>query len=268
MPQINPARMSNLFQLEYPQSVGVYQTYEQAQKVVDYLADQKFPVENLCIVGTELRSVERVLGRRTWGTVLAGGLQNGISTGLIFGILMMLLVPEASTNPLALVGYALGIGVLVGVVMAVALYLASRGKRDFTSVSQTVATKYELLAEHKVAVEARGLVSRMPGAWAAMFAPSAPVASAPVAPASVAPRPQYPWVGEPTSPPPPVVPTGLAPAQPISPTQPSTATQPPATQLGTTQPAAPPVPAHPAAEPTPDAATPGSVPIDKDEPQS
>lgn len=80
MSQLPPSsRMSSLLELEYPQSVGVYETYAEAQKVVDFLADSRFPVQNLAIVGTELRSVERVTGRRTWGTVLGVGLQNGVT---------------------------------------------------------------------------------------------------------------------------------------------------------------------------------------------
>ena len=45
----------------------------------------------------------------------------------------------------------------------------SGGKRDFTSVTQTVATKYEVLCEHKVAAQAREMLLRLPGARAAAF---------------------------------------------------------------------------------------------------
>jgi hypothetical protein len=165
------SRMSNLFQLDYPQSVGVYDTYEDAQKAVDFLADSKFPVENLCIVGTELRSVERVLGRRTWATVFGAGLQNGVTTGVLVAMLMWFVQP--AENILVLLAYALSMGLLIGVVISVVSHLVGRGRRDFTSVSQTVATKYEILAEHKVAGMARELVATMPGAKAAMFAPPA-----------------------------------------------------------------------------------------------
>ena len=34
-----------------------------AQKAVDYLADNEFPVENCLIVGTDLKQMERVTGR-------------------------------------------------------------------------------------------------------------------------------------------------------------------------------------------------------------
>jgi len=172
------SRLSSMFKLEYPQSVGVYNTYDEAQKVVDFLADARFPVENLCIVGTELRSVERVLGRRSWRTVIGQGVQSGVSTGLMIALLMWLFVP--TENPILLAFYALGIGILVGIAMAALGYWMSQGKRDFTSVSQTIATKYEVLAEHKVVSQARELVGGMPGARAAQFIPaSAPGVQAP-----------------------------------------------------------------------------------------
>ena len=117
--------------------------------------------------------------------MLLGGVQNGITTGLIMSLIFWAFMPV--DNIWALFLYALAIGVLVGVVFAALSYWMSQGKRDFTSVSQTVATKYELLAEHKVAVQAREMVRTMPGAAMAMFTPAAaPPAAEPYA------APQYP----------------------------------------------------------------------------
>src|SRR5829696_7480217 len=73
-----PQQTSSIFELKFPQSVAIYQTYSDAQKAVDYLADERFEVKNLAIVGTDLKSVERVLGRRTWGTVIGQGVQSGV----------------------------------------------------------------------------------------------------------------------------------------------------------------------------------------------
>lgn len=174
-------KLSSLFKLEYPQSVGLFVTYEEAQKAVDHLADAKFPVENLAIVGTDLRSIERVLGRRSWGTVIGQGAQSGISTGLMVALLMLLFMP--STNFLVLVVSALVIGILIGIVFAVLSYWMSQGKRDFTSVSQTIATRYELLSEHKVAAQAKDLLAQLPGARASQFDPR------------LAPPPGYPQAG-------------------------------------------------------------------------
>ena len=162
-----PRQPSSLFELQFPQSVGIYNTYADAQKAVDYLADQKFEVQNLAIVGTDLKSVERVLGRRSWSTVVTQGLQSGISTGLLVGLVVLIFTNPRSFLVLMLV--SLAIGILLGIGFAAAGYAMSRGKRDFTSVTQTVATKYEVLCEHKVAARAREMLQQMPGARAAAF---------------------------------------------------------------------------------------------------
>jgi len=158
---------NSLFELEFPQSVGLYNSYEDAQKAVDYLADNKFEVQNLAIVGTGLKSVERVLGRRNWRTVIGAGVQSGITTGLLVGIVMMLFARP--TSVLALLLVALGIGIVLGVGFQALGYAMSRGRRDFTSITQTVATQYEVLCEHKLAAKAREMLQQMPGARAAYF---------------------------------------------------------------------------------------------------
>lgn len=188
MTQPHP-RLSSLFELEYPQSVGIYDSYAHAQAAVDHLADQKFAVENLAIVGTDLKSVERVTGRRNWGTVLMTGLQNGISTGLMVTFILWFLQPQM--NPLMLLPGALAIGILIGIVFAAIAYLSARGKRDFKSITQTVAAKYEVLSEHKVAGQARELLAGMPGARAAAFDPRNQPAAWPP-PGQQYPQQQYP----------------------------------------------------------------------------
>lgn len=159
--------LSSIFELEFPQSVGIYSTYAEAQRAVDFLADEKFEVRNLAIVGTDLKSVERVLGRRSWGTVIGQGVQSGISTGLLVGLVFVLFGKPSSVLALLLVALAIGIG--LGVAFAALGYALSGGKRDFTSVTQTVATKYEVLCEHKLAAQAREMLLNLPGARAAAF---------------------------------------------------------------------------------------------------
>jgi hypothetical protein len=162
-----PQQTSSIFELKFPQSVGIFQTYAEAQKAVDYLADQRFEVQNLAIVGTDLKSVERVLGRRNWGTVIGQGVQSGVSTGLLVGLLMLIFARPGSILALLLV--SLVIGVVLGIGFSAAAYAMTRGRRDFTSITQTVATKYEVLCEHKVAAQAREMLQQMPGARASAF---------------------------------------------------------------------------------------------------
>jgi drug/metabolite transporter (DMT)-like permease len=108
-----------------------------------------------------------VLGRRNWGTVVTQGVQSGVSTGLLVGLVVLIFARPASLLGLILV--SLVIGVVLSVGFAAAAYAMSRGKRDFTSVTQTVATKYEVLCEHKVAARAREMLLQLPGARAAAF---------------------------------------------------------------------------------------------------
>ena len=148
--------------------MGIFNTYADAQKAVDYLADEKFEVQNLAIVGTDLKSVERVLGRRNWGTVINQGVMSGRLHRPAGGAGDADLHPAGAASwPLLLV--SLAIGIALGIGFNAAAYAMSRGKRDFTSITQTVATKYEVLCEHKVAAQAREMLQRRPGARAAAF---------------------------------------------------------------------------------------------------
>ena len=49
------------------QVVGTYDTYVEAQRAVDFLSDEQFPVQHVSIVGSDLKMVENVLGRLTRG---------------------------------------------------------------------------------------------------------------------------------------------------------------------------------------------------------
>jgi hypothetical protein len=144
--------------LEYPMSLGVYDRYEQAQQAVDFLSDHEFPVQNCLIVGTELKQVERVTGRLTTGRVAVGGLVSGLWMGLFVGLVVSLF---GTGGTFAIIGSTMVFGAVFGLVWALAGYAATRGRRDFTSVSQVVATRYEVLVEHKFAEQGRQLLATM-----------------------------------------------------------------------------------------------------------
>lgn len=154
--------------LQFPQSLAVYDDYESAQKAVDFLSDNKFPVEQCMIVGTDLKRIERITGRLTTGRVAAGGLLSGLWLGLFVGLVFALF--DTGNNAVAVVTSTMLFGALFGVVWALAGYAATRGHRDFSSVTSVVATKYEVLVEHKVAQQARELLAQLPGALPNPFA--------------------------------------------------------------------------------------------------
>lgn len=149
--------------LEYPMSLGVYESYAKAQRVVDYLSDNSFEVRNVAIVGTELKSVERVTGRLTRGKVALAGATSGFWIGLFVGIAFALFSKQGQvgfllTTPLLGAAFGLAWSQLGFTAMT------RRGTRDFASVTQVVATKYEVLVEHRLAEAARELLSKMPPA--------------------------------------------------------------------------------------------------------
>jgi hypothetical protein len=152
--------------LDFPQSLGVYDDYAAAQKTVDFLSDHEFPVENCLIVGTDLKQMERVTGRLTTGRVALGGVLSGAWLGLFVGLILSMFGDE---NALATILSTALFGALFGVVWALVGYAATRGRRDFSSVSMIVATRYEVLVEHKHAIQARELVATMPGANRSAF---------------------------------------------------------------------------------------------------
>ena len=88
--QSNIRNLKTGLTLDWPQSLGVYDKYADAQKAVDFLSDKEFPVENCMIVGTDLKQVERVTGRLTTGRVALGGLLSGIWMGLFIGLIFSL----------------------------------------------------------------------------------------------------------------------------------------------------------------------------------
>jgi hypothetical protein len=159
MSTTSPRVPTAAFTLAYPMSLGVYEKYDDAQRAVDFLSDHEFPVQNCMIVGTDLKQVERVTGRLTWAKVIAGGALSGVWLGLFVGIVLSLFGDGSAVW--AIVVSTVVFGAVFGLIWAALGYAATRGRRDFTSVTQVVATRYEVLVEHKLAEQARELLGRM-----------------------------------------------------------------------------------------------------------
>ena len=145
--------------LEYPMSLGRYEKYEDAQKAVDYLSDHEFPVQNVLIVGTDLKQLERVTGRLTRGRVAMGGVLSGMWLGLFVGLIFALFDQQATPFASILLTVLFGAG--FGLMWALLGYQITGGHRDFTSVTQVVATQYEVLVEHTHVTRGRELLAQM-----------------------------------------------------------------------------------------------------------
>src|ERR1700721_1954325 len=87
--------------------IGSYPTCAEAQRAVDYLSDQQFPVQQVTIVGVDLMQVERVTGRLTWPKVLGGGVPSGAWLGIFIGLVLGLIT--ANTWGALLTGVIAGV---------------------------------------------------------------------------------------------------------------------------------------------------------------
>ena len=139
--------------------VGSYDSYEQAQAAVDYLSDERFPVENVTIIGSDLKQVEKVTGRLTWGRVLTAGAAGGAWWGLFVGLLLGIFAVD-SGDWIGSLLTGLAVGVLFGLLFAAMGYAATRGRRDFTSTSAIIAGRYDVMCNPAHAEDARALLAR------------------------------------------------------------------------------------------------------------
>ncbi len=133
-------------------TVARFNDYEIAQHAVDRLSDDGFPVENLDIVGSDVRLVERVTGRLTKGRAAMAGAASGAWFGLFIGLLMGIFT-TGSWFGLLLTG--LVIGAVWGGAFGFMGHAATRGTRDFASARTLVASRYALVARNGWAESAR-----------------------------------------------------------------------------------------------------------------
>ncbi|PZG10975.1 hypothetical protein C1I95_27565 [Micromonospora craterilacus] len=139
-------------------TVGSYPDYPSAQRLVDYLADNRFPVERTAIVGTNLTLVETVLGRMTTGRAALIGAGTGAWFGLFIGLLFGIFT---ITNWVAVILAGLVIGAVWGAVFGAVAHAMTGGRRDFTSASSLRASQYAVIVDADVAEQARQLLGRL-----------------------------------------------------------------------------------------------------------
>lgn len=145
------------------QTVASYGDYAAAQRAVDFLSDRDFPVEQLRIVGEDLRTVERVTGRMTTGRAALAGAGSGAVFGALVGWVLGLFTVEPLVSALVLGLYGLVVGALLGAVLGAVGHAATRGRRDFSSVQGMVAGRYDVVADAAVATRASELLADLPG---------------------------------------------------------------------------------------------------------
>ena len=137
--------------------LGTYDSYVEAQQVVDKLAHADFDVSQLAIVGSDLKTIERITGKMSWGRAALTGAATGAWFGLFAGTVLFLFA--ATPN----IPYAIAvilIGAAFGMLFGLVRYAVSRRSKDYTSVNQVIASSYQVIAPSSLIVRAQELLQR------------------------------------------------------------------------------------------------------------
>jgi hypothetical protein len=133
-----------------------FPSYAGAQHLVDRLSDAKFPVEHTRIVGNGVRSVERVTGRMTKGRAALYGAGSGAWFGLFIGLIFAIFTIGPVWIGVMLTTVLLG--AVFGAFAGFVGHWATRGVRDFSSISALEADEYEVQVDAGLYEDALRLV--------------------------------------------------------------------------------------------------------------
>ncbi|HEV7949953.1 MAG TPA: general stress protein [Glaciihabitans sp.] len=139
------------------ETLGTYDSYVDAQKVVDRLSKADFDVKQVSIVGNDLKTVERVTGKLTYAKAAAAGAASGLWFGLFIGLVFFIFSPVPNFS--FVIG-ALLIGAAFGMLFAIATYSLNRRRRDFTSTHQVLASSYQIVVAPGLISAAQDVLSR------------------------------------------------------------------------------------------------------------
>ncbi|HEX3732119.1 MAG TPA: general stress protein [Mycobacteriales bacterium] len=138
-------------------TIGSYDNYAAAQKAVDFLSDEGFPVQHSAIVGSDLHLVERVTGRVT---VFRAALTGGVA-GIWFGLLLGLILAIANDGDTGVLGVAILVGAVGGALYYAINHALTRGKRDFASRSEIAARIYDVTVAAGYAERAKTTLAKL-----------------------------------------------------------------------------------------------------------
>jgi len=141
--------------------LGTYDTYPEAQQIVDRLSKADFEVAKLSIVGNDLKTVERVTGKLTYGRAALAGAASGAWLGLFLGLVFTLFTPPTPQS-LGFVGAAALIGAGFGAIFGIVTYAINRRRRDFTSTHQVLASNYQIIIDPELTARAQQTLAEHP----------------------------------------------------------------------------------------------------------
>ena len=140
--------------------IANFKQYTDALAYVDNLIKHNFPAGSVAIVGSDLRTVERIRGKVTYARLAIGGAVTGSWVGLAFGLVFgggSAASQAELVSATAGVGQSVVVGAGLGMLFNVIRYSMSRNKRSFFSQSSVVASKYQVQVPAALADQARAV---------------------------------------------------------------------------------------------------------------
>jgi hypothetical protein len=126
------------------ETIGRYTSYLDAQKAVDYLADNRFAVQKVAL---------------SYPRVALGSAATGAWFGLFVGLILSLF---GGSEMVSTITSSIALGAIFWLLFGVITYAFQRGKRDFTSTSQVIASSYDVIVDPSLAADARRILQQLP----------------------------------------------------------------------------------------------------------
>lgn len=137
--------------------IASYESYLDAQQTVDVLARADFPVSGVSIVGNDLKSVEHITGRLSWGRVALAGAASGAWFGIFLAIVLVIFSPGRNDFSFEIAAVLLGAG--FGMLFSLVSYALTRSRRDYTSQTAVLASSYAVVVDPEHANRARNVLA-------------------------------------------------------------------------------------------------------------
>lgn len=151
-----PARGRTGHEIPRGDEVASFPDSHQAQEAVAELVKAEFPAKQVAIIGSGLKSIERVTGALSFGKIALNGAGSGVWLGLIASLFIFVISPEIAETEMILAVIFIVAG--LGAVISVLLYQLNRRRRTYTSVLQVTASDYTLVVAPGMGGKARSIL--------------------------------------------------------------------------------------------------------------
>ena len=157
LPSRNRNTRIQQFSVPDGEAVASFNNYAAAVDCVDQLIRHDFPAPMVAIVGSDLKSVERVRGKLSYGTLAFRGLITGSWLGLLFSLFIPVSASGSSVG--VTTGAAIVIGAGVGMLLNILRFSLSRNRHEFSSTSAVIAATYDVVVPHPMSQQAKDAIA-------------------------------------------------------------------------------------------------------------